>query len=246
MSPLRILTYNTWKCDGRYPQRLTGIRQQLSSIDLDILMLQEVFRSEDGEYDTLAGLMRNWSNANCLFHPARKKVRKLDGREVISESGLAIVSRLHIKDSGAFRLPVTTDDAERYCQWCVIEKDQQDLLLMNTHLTHLENQQSLRKAQFQSLINFIRSSKHSVAVIAGDMNAKPEQLVIDKNLTCVFQKFESNTLNIGNPQCLDHLYLFSENSGFSRWNDHKVLLDQKQSGYYLSDHKAVYAELILS
>lgn len=246
MLKLQILTYNTWKCDGNYPQRLMSIRRQLSLIDFDILLLQEVFKSEDGQYDTLAELIVDSPDMHSLYHPGRKKIRSLDGHDVMSESGLAVVSRYRMKHSGAFRLPVTTDDAERYCQWCVIETGKQELLLVNTHLTHIEEQNCLRKAQFQALISFIRFSKHSLAVIGGDMNISPQQLNTDIDLACVFQLSQPNTLNIGNPQCLDHLYLYSDGSNYARWNEYKLLLDQKQDGFHPSDHKAVYAELILS
>lgn len=244
MSRLRILTYNTWKCDGDYPRRLAVIHQQLSSIDFDILMLQEVFRSQCGQYDTLSELICNRPDMYSYYHPGRRKVRSLKGQDLMSESGLAIISKFPIKRRGAFYLPVSADDTKRYCQWCVIETGKQDILLVNTHLTHIKKGHNQRSTQFQALIDFIRCSDHSLAIIGGDMNTPPRQLNIGDSLACVFQTSQPNTMNTGEPQCLDHLYLYSDGLRYARWKEHKLLLDHKQPGLLLSDHKAVYAELI--
>jgi len=58
MQSLRIVTINTWKCDGAYRNRLRWLGDELKRLQPDVIAMQECFRDVDGEYDTAAYLAR--------------------------------------------------------------------------------------------------------------------------------------------------------------------------------------------
>ena len=61
---MRILTLNTWKCDGAYRPRLQAMAQGLAALAPDVILLQEVFATEDDRADTagyLAQALSMWA-----------------------------------------------------------------------------------------------------------------------------------------------------------------------------------------
>jgi len=54
MKYFTVLSFNTWKCEGDYLARLESMVTEITSIEPDVILLQEVFVSCNGEWDTAA------------------------------------------------------------------------------------------------------------------------------------------------------------------------------------------------
>ena len=116
MKYFTVLSFNTWKCEGDYVARLESMVTEITSIEPDVILLQEVFVSCNGEWDTAAYLAERLS-LNYVFHPARRKKRLVLGNNLESESGLAILAKREIIEHGAIELPTTSKDPSRWLQF---------------------------------------------------------------------------------------------------------------------------------
>src|ERR1700743_746360 len=101
---IKIITINTWKCDGNYPRRMRILAKQLKDLAPGIIAYQECFYSDEGNADTLKYLA-DTLNMNSCFLPGRSKKRGFNGRWVESLSGLGILSTYPIIGVKEFLLP---------------------------------------------------------------------------------------------------------------------------------------------
>ena len=152
---LSVITLNTWKCDGRYRDRLRLMAAEAKRLSPDILLLQEAFSAPatatTPSADTAAHLAETLSCALAI-EPARDKIREFEGATVQSRSGLAILSRGEIRSSRAVTLPVPEKDDDRISQIAEIDIDGVRLLVVNTHLTHVRDQDSLRQQEIAATL----------------------------------------------------------------------------------------------
>jgi len=149
---LRIVSLNTWKCDGDYAKRLPFMAQGLLALEPDIVLLQEVFRSLDGPWDTaayLAGALQ--MQADCSW--VRRKPRWLQGMWHDSESGMAMLCKRPVLDSRVISLPSSPEDGGRNAQLFAFEHGAEKFWLGNVHLSHLEHADVLRQTQFNAVWN---------------------------------------------------------------------------------------------
>lgn len=248
MTRMTIATFNTWNCQGRFSRRLSLMSDGIKSLDADVVLLQEVFAQVPGGLNVARRLARE-TNMHCAFVPAREKVRKLDGTPILSQSGLAVLSRQPVRTSRAVALPMDPRDGERIAQ--IVEVVQNDLVwrFANVHLTHLSDRDDLRQGQLDRLVTEL-GEDGDVRVIGGDMNAPWESPVFDALDGYHASSFgdgtqPASTLNpvSGNtPQMgvIDHLFVAPR-------PDCQVVLDahpalnapDPRSGLYPSDHMAV-------
>ena len=238
-SELNLLSYNTWKCDGQYPQRLALARDVLLHQQVDIYLLQEVFLDTEGHYNTLRELFPEQQSFQIIFHPARFKERLVNGQSVRGFSGLALVSCHPMVSHGCFSLPGHPQDPQRFCQWCVISLAGIRVAIFNTHLTHLAGQQTLRQQQIKQIADFANKLPYQIIVIGGDMNSAPFPSSLMGDFECCYQGLQPNTLNIDGAGCLDHLYLHASKDVNAAWLETQLLLDQEVDGVWPGDHKAV-------
>ena len=89
---LKLVTFNTWKCDGEYALRLEAMGQQMQALEADVFALQECFSTLDGGTDTARSLARSLG-MHLHTAPARRKRRQFRGEWVDSFSSLAVLSR---------------------------------------------------------------------------------------------------------------------------------------------------------
>ena len=112
---MRIVTINTAKGDGQYACRLDVLARELRALQADVVLLQESFSTCDRSLSTAAHL-----GAALGMHvaqaPARRKPRLVDGRELLSDSGLAILTRAPLLDATVRALPWDPADGERIAQ----------------------------------------------------------------------------------------------------------------------------------
>lgn len=191
MENFTILTINTWKCEGAYPQRIHWMASEIERLKPDIVVCQEVFWSTSGKYDTFkilqpepkiqheqAGNKKN-RLAYASYSAARIKSRNVHGQYLESASGLGILSSYPIIDSFAVKLPEHPADGERIAQFSIIEINHVRLLIINTHLTHLKVEDGLRLNQIEKILSQVKLQESFDAILlCGDFNCTEDSNTI--------------------------------------------------------------------
>jgi len=170
-SLLRVVTLNTWKCDGAYRQRLHAMATQLRALNPDVVALQESFASVDGRWDTARHLAQAMG-MGWVQVPARTKARVCEGVAVASHSGMALLSRWPIAQHTSMDLPNDPEDGERVALLCQLVVDSHRLTVANVHLTHLPAASALRHRQLHAVLEhpWLHSLRQA-AIVCGDFNA---------------------------------------------------------------------------
>jgi endonuclease/exonuclease/phosphatase family metal-dependent hydrolase len=256
MVRIRVATLNTWKGEGAYSRRLELMSQGLRQIEPDILLLQEVVVTPDRRLDT-AGHLAAALGHSCLFVPARRKLRDIEGTTADCYSGLAVLSRYPIRPRETLRLSDDPRDGARHCQLVAVDLAGCRLLVANTHLTHLPDHDELRKTQLREIVEGMRRlAAATPAILGGDLNATSTSpplrwLATQRRLTLISAWHEASdgecvtTMNRGEPPvCIDHLYRSVTGSMQTRWIDSSVGLEAGSDHEpVVSDHLAVCAHL---
>jgi endonuclease/exonuclease/phosphatase family metal-dependent hydrolase len=164
---VRVITLNTWKNDGDYRRRLPRMRDGLASLAPDVVCLQECFAAAG--IDTAAWLAQALG-FELHAAPARAKIRRHDGRDLQSTSGLAILTR-HSGVSASCALTSDPADGERIAQRLDLTIDGRPLRILNLHLTHLRDRATLRTMQLAEALAWAESHLAGGLVVAGDLNA---------------------------------------------------------------------------
>lgn len=170
---LKVVTFNTWKCDGEYALRLEAMSQQMQALDADVFALQECFATLDGGTDTARSLAHSLG-IHLHTAPARRKRRQFQGGWVDSFSSLAVLSRWPIRTGEALELPSSLADGGRVAQLCSMEVAGHTLLLANAHLSHLLPPEggAQRTQQLRTVLNRLtQMSRHDLTLVCGDFNA---------------------------------------------------------------------------
>ncbi len=179
MTSLRILTLNTWKCDGNYRARLAWLLTELGPIRPDVLALQEVFQAQTAD---TARTIAESLNMGYWVAPARQKVRLFEQQPADSSSGLAVLTRFLTQGQVVRALPIDERDGERLAQYVSLTISGQSVLIINTHLSHLRGASALRQAQLQALLEPLKPADkqgirfeeqtYSAVFLCGDFNAE--------------------------------------------------------------------------
>ncbi|MDJ0784444.1 MAG: endonuclease/exonuclease/phosphatase family protein [Desulfosarcinaceae bacterium] len=170
---LRLLTINTWKCDGAYHQRMAHLARGLRDLRPDVICCQEVFQGRAGDPHTgryLADRLGLQVHSLAL----RRKSRRLEDAWIDSYSGLGILTAWTMVKHSAVRLPTLPEDGDRYALFAVLRSARQTVLVINTHLSHLSDAVNLRIAQLETILSQPEMRAGYVAVfLCGDFNAEP-------------------------------------------------------------------------
>lgn len=162
--PFRIMTYNihsAYNRDGR--QDPEAIAQAIESADVDMVALQEVSRGWliDGSTDLPFWLSR------------RLGMRVLFSGTTGPMWGNAILTRYPIVEHGSGELPLAGTLIKRGYVWARIEAGGAlPILIIDTHLHHVEAEHEPRLAQIPVLLDFWNGSPSTV--LLGDLNSMPE------------------------------------------------------------------------
>jgi len=168
----RIVTYNTWKCDGLYRERLNWMGQALSDLSPDIVCLQETFDCPAGSADTADHLASALGMQSEVL-AAREKARWFEGKEQLSRSNLAILSNRPMTRQEDVKLADHDEDQDRWAmQVTLTDAAQTSLRVVNTHLSHLRGMMgaTLRKIQAQQLQANLKPGPRETVVLCGDLN----------------------------------------------------------------------------
>jgi endonuclease/exonuclease/phosphatase family metal-dependent hydrolase len=168
---LRVLTLNIWNLDGDWRARRQAIVAVLRQWEPDVVCLQEVVESEQGnQADWLAAELGGW-------HVAFASVKHHLGP---ARFGNAVLSRWPIDASGSAELPNEPDEAE--VQRVVAHARTNGLDVFSTHLAWQLHDADLRERQVQALVEYVEANTQANAsvgpVIAGDFNSEPDSTAI--------------------------------------------------------------------
>lgn len=265
MTDLRIVTINTAKCDGPYAERLRALASQLRELRPDVLLLQESFATCDGSADTAMTLATELE-MQITFAPARRKARRCEGRDVLSDSGLAILSRCRSLDVLTIELPSDLLDGQRIAQLGLLKHNGIPVFIANVHLTHLRHAVQLRAAQLMTVLHHSWTRAPVAArLICGDFNARLAELApaFDEHWN-VRDSFElgngqgprwtvpARQLEPGSEaagRCIDYILSVAETSqAHPQFDNSAIVLNRPDpdSGIFPSDHFGVATVLSLS
>ena len=167
---LRVLSLNTWKCDGEYRARIKALATYLPELSPDVVLLQEVFDASHLGLSTYQVLARALPEHSSHRVPGREKIRHFEGMRVLSTSSLAIFVRGEILRASKIILPTSTQDPDRVGQLIAVRNPSGEFTVANVHLTHIEHHHALRAQQTLALLRVLPNSK---VIVGGDFNATP-------------------------------------------------------------------------
>jgi len=256
---VKIITINTWKCDGDYRARMALLAEQLYQLKPDIIACQECFVCEEAGTDTLK-FLAGQLNMNYLFANGREKRRFFEGEWLDSLSGLGILSVYPISAYDIFSLPATGEDNDRKApQAVIILPNGMELLLTNIHLTHLKDI-ILRKSQAAFVAKRVASiPKNYIKLICGDFNAEPgseEVAALIDTCKAVDTYKTGNGIEprcslleayeVGGNICVDHIFALPLPGGkYPQFINSAIVLNEPGvNGLYPSDHFGITTTLI--
>ena len=210
MVEFTVLTLNTWKCDGDYARRLPVLARLLARLAPDVVLLQEVFASADGKWDTGMYLAEQLGFYR-VFHPARLKRRVLQGAPTDSYSGLAVLGNTIIREHQTIALPGNAADPKRWAQMLNMEFAGRSVRFVNVHLTHVTGADELRLEQVRTMVEWLhRDGSTTPTVIGGDFNAVPDDAALawlaGQNLFALRRAAMDRPTVRDAPRCVDHLF----------------------------------------
>jgi endonuclease/exonuclease/phosphatase family metal-dependent hydrolase len=244
---IQLITINTWKCDGEYYKRMHTLADQLKKLTPHIIACQECFLAKDETVDTLRFLAVEL-DMYYYFTLARLKERILNGKPVLSYSGLGVLSAFRLELLEEFTLPTHDDDGERKVQQLEIKlSDNKKLLLTNVHLTHLHNATHLRKEQIELIAKKTALEGYAHNFVCGDFNAaaESEELGLFKSLTNAINCYDTGgglqppaTMINESAECIDHIFSLPAIQADALLTRSGVVLDtpDPETGVYPSDH----------
>ena len=160
---LRVMTFNIHSAyDSQGAQDPEAIARVIESHQPDIVALQEVSRGWllDGSTD-LAAWLADRLEMQVLFQGTADPVW-----------GNALLTRLPILESGSAPLPLAGTRLPRGYLWATIDAGlPEPLLVIVTHLHHVESEHGPRLAQVPVLLNFW--SERPYSILLGDLNSEP-------------------------------------------------------------------------
>lgn len=261
MAKVKIITINTWKCDGDYYRRISLLAEQLKALKPDIIACQECFISEEAPHADTLKFLAGQLNMNYLFASGRSKRRYFEGKWVDSLSGLGILSVYPLTNVNTINLPAIAEDNDRKAQQVeVLLPDREKLLITNVHLTHLKNTE-LRKKQAEFVADKTKSlQNYPYSIVCGDFNAEPDSaeikaFVSDSHAIDCYTAgdgYEPRYSLMENLQqkrhvCVDHIFALPfTNGAYPKFTDSAIVLNQPDAtGVYPSDHFGISTTLLM-
>lgn len=241
---MRIVTLNTWKNEGEYERRLVLMAEGLAALEPDVVLLQEAFACDGA--DTAAVLAARLGLSVSAF-PARMKPRRHLDRQVLSTSGLAILSRGPLR-TRAKVLASHPLDGERIA--VLAESSGDDALrILNLHLSHLRGDlgRDLRARQLEEALAWALEDWSGGLILGGDLNAgraDPELLRLPAyaapserlGSTLIYAEGRGGA-------AIDHIVLIDPSHRQRIDRTFLALNGADDSGCFASDHAAVVADI---
>lgn len=160
ISGMKIASLNTWGTDGPYLDRWHYFFSELGRLDLDILLLQEVFDPS---------LLEQIAKGTHLIHHV-----------IAPKTGLAIATRVPVssQDTAIFQTKSELEDYDRGMALAALEINSQKITAVNTHLSWKPEDSVTRLGQAKELIDRLRGIENRI-LLAGDLNDVPDSATLE-------------------------------------------------------------------
>ncbi|MDQ3696122.1 MAG: hypothetical protein M3464_21270 [Chloroflexota bacterium] len=173
---LRLVTINTAKEERPYQDRIALLAAGLARLEPDLVLLQESVNTPDGRFNTTLALA-DALGMTAIVAPARRKLRRIEDEVVEAWSGLGLLSRLPIAGHERLGLPTDPRDGERIALFARIDTGRGELLIINTHLTHLRDAAALRRRQIAAIAAHPWLARPwRATILGGDLNTPLPEL----------------------------------------------------------------------
>ncbi|MDH4208647.1 MAG: endonuclease/exonuclease/phosphatase family protein [Anaerolineae bacterium] len=255
---LRVMSLNMLHGFPRFrhlSERLVIIAGEIERLDADIVCLQEVPWSP--QFGNAAQYLAEQTGLNHAY------LRANGNRwAILFEEGEAILSRYPLREVAfAELLPRAGLFEHRVVLEATAVTPWGDVAVFATHLTN--GDQEVNRAQADSLMTFVNSGSHDLAIIAGDFNATEDSPQIQ-----LITQRAADTYRVANPQSegltccvgdltssaekqsekrIDYLFLLAEHPREVQVVDCQVILDhpfQTGDGWlWASDHAGLFTIL---
>lgn len=256
---LRVVTLNTWKCDGRYDDRLVWMADGLSELEPDLVCLQEAFACRETGDDS-AGFIAERLSMKTEVLRARRKMRIFKGKQHETESNLAVLSSKPMRRAEDLKLVEVEGDRDRWAMQVDVElQPGQKARVINTHFTHLRSKagDAARRAQAQQVYELCSKSDADITMCCGDLNAEARSaslaplwelgfvrpLIEDLNGT--FHGERQNALH--SARRIDFVEIAAKRSNLVTFNRRAPALNEPlgPNDEYPSDHAALLADFAI-
>jgi endonuclease/exonuclease/phosphatase family metal-dependent hydrolase len=168
MATLRVATLNIWNRCGPWEERLVAIRETLSELSPDILGLQEVIVTPDGDR-----LDQGLRIAEGLGYTVAYGASHVNGYAF----GNAVLSRWPILRHEVFPLPALDTDEHRSLLFAEVDSPSGKIPFFVTHLNWKFHEGYVREAQVREIAQTIKRLAPVTGlppILVGDFNAEPD------------------------------------------------------------------------
>jgi endonuclease/exonuclease/phosphatase family metal-dependent hydrolase len=166
---MKVATLNIWNRFGPWDERLAAIRTRLAELAPDVIGLQEVLRSREGDRLDQAEAV----SSGLGYHVAWGVASESHGFPV----GNAILSRWPVARSEVFPLPRCDTDEERSLVFAELDAPFAKVPFFVTHLNWKLHHGHVRTEQVRFVAETIRKVAPIAGfppIIVGDFNAEPD------------------------------------------------------------------------
>ena len=160
---LNIATFNINKNGGDFPNRIYKLADVIGSYKIDIIAFQEDFTSDKFSSSDIL-------NAKLKLYKYTLKTREKIRDGIKSSSNLTILSKFKAEkiDNIYFN---NIKNEQRAALFLTIKIDNQKLLIINTHLCHLDTKN--RIYQLKKILEKIYTQNIKNIILCGDLNSTP-------------------------------------------------------------------------
>lgn len=199
MSSLNIATFNLWKNESNLQGRLDGIKKDINQYSLDIICFQEDYHSTS---ISSSKVINKRLGLHSFTTPTRFKIRNNE----YSSSNLTVLTKYKILAAKEIYFNQNKKE-ERACQFVEIEYNSKRILVINTHLCHINSHNRLE--QIYAILETIKEYKVDITILCGDLNALPSFKEIDILKDKDFIDINRMNTHI-NKSILDYIFFKSE------------------------------------
>jgi endonuclease/exonuclease/phosphatase family metal-dependent hydrolase len=168
MPEIRALTFNIWNRSGPWDERLVAIKATLARLDADVIGLQEVIVTEQGDLLDQGKVIAESLGYNVVFGSSHGEGYAF---------GNAVLSRWPIARHELFRLPELDGTEPRTLLFAEVLAPFAKIPFFTTHLSWRLHEGHVRQAQVVEIADRISAlcPEHSFPpILVGDFNAEPE------------------------------------------------------------------------
>jgi endonuclease/exonuclease/phosphatase family metal-dependent hydrolase len=263
MPHIRVLTFNIWNRSGPWDERFEAIKTTLARLAADIIGLQEVITTEQGDLLDQGKAIASSLGYHFVFGSSHGEGYAF---------GNAILSRWPIVRHENFRLPALDGSEPRTLLFAEVIAPFGKIPFFATHLSWRLDEGHIRQAQVLEIVDRIAElcPDHSFPpILVGDFNAEPEsdeirflqghtalgrkcvyfadafRIAGDGSLGATFSKRNPFAEHLREPERrIDYIFVRSpDDQHRGEPLDAKVCCDEPVDGVFPSDHFGVIATL---